>query len=285
MDGRSIASCRMATRACSACPTPSWSSALLAGIAAYRARRNAIDPLDGPALRPIAEATLEDRADRLLLAASVLLRGSMAAECLPDLEALLTSDHLKAGLRAQRERSGRSKFTMSDVHVALACSEAAHVMLGPDAPALDGIEFLRQRLKQPQRGVSDRARTRLAPLDCLTRQAARQAVERHVGAERAEQHLGAAPPDRQAAEDLELGVGGERAEHRHEKRRRRVIEPAREARRQRVGAEREAGEGPRVHQALDHDDVDAARRERHAHGRRRRGGRGVVGRERGARRP
>jgi integrase len=139
---------------------------LLAGIAEYRARRNSFDPLDdGPALRPIAAATLEDRADRLRLAASVLLRSGVAAERLPDLEALLTADNLKLVLRAQRERAGRASFAMNDVHVALAFADAARVMLGPEAPALAGIELLRQRLKQPQRGVSDRARTRLAPLD------------------------------------------------------------------------------------------------------------------------
>lgn len=139
---------------------------LLADIAAYRARRNSFDPLDdGPALRPIAAATLEDRADRLRLAASMLIRGGMPTDQLPDLRALLTADNLKAVLRAQRERAGRASFAMNDVHTALAFADAARVMLGPDAPALAGIELLRQRLKQPQRGVSDRARTRLAPLD------------------------------------------------------------------------------------------------------------------------
>jgi integrase len=139
---------------------------LLADIETYLARRNAGDALDdGPNLRPIAAATLEDRADRLRLAASVLIRGGMSTEQLPDLRALLTAGNLKTVLRAQRERAGRASFAMNDVHVALAFSDAARVMLGPDAPELAGIELLRQRLKQPKRGVSDRARARLAPLD------------------------------------------------------------------------------------------------------------------------
>jgi integrase len=140
-------------------------AALFGEIDAYAQARVATHALDGPPVRPLRIATARNRAARLRFAASALIRQGVPAEAVASLRSLVTAEHLRRVLLWMRQRSSMADWTMNEQHVARAFLDAARTFLATPPEALAEFESILARLRQPHRGLSDRAREWLKPFD------------------------------------------------------------------------------------------------------------------------
>jgi integrase len=117
---------------------------------------------DGPA-RPARPVTLETRARQLRLAASALVLRGQAPETITCIADMLTLDHYKDILRFFIDRNGEASTQVAQIAAFL--KDTARHWVKVDEATLQAMKKLASRVAIPRRGMTQKNRERLRPLD------------------------------------------------------------------------------------------------------------------------